>query len=44
LGNVALGASDFFRELRAGGGDVMDVDCRVNVDHAWADISYRSAV
>ena len=28
----------------AAGGDVMGVDWRVNIDQAWMDISYRSAV
>jgi uroporphyrinogen decarboxylase len=38
------GASGFFRELHAAGGDVMGVDWRTNIDQAWMDISYRSAV
>src|ERR1700722_7153682 len=38
------GAAGFFRELHAAGGDVMGVDWRINIDQAWMDISYRSAV
>src|ERR1017187_8725444 len=38
------GASGFFRELHAAGGDVMGVDWRINIDQAWMDISYRSAI
>ena len=37
-------AAGFFRELHAAGGDVMGVDWRINIDQAWMDISYRSAV
>jgi len=42
--HFGAGASGFFRELHAAGGDVMGVDWRVNIDQAWTDISYRSAV
>jgi hypothetical protein len=42
--HFGTGASGFFRELHAAGGDVMGVDWRVNIDQAWTDISYRSAV
>ena len=42
--HFGTGASGFFRELHAAGGDVMGVDWRVNIDVAWLDISYRSAV
>src|ERR1700739_3295080 len=42
--HFGTGASGFFRELRAAGGDVMGVDWRINIDQAWMDISYRSAV
>src|SRR6201993_4014203 len=38
------GASGFFKELHAAGGDVMGVDWRINIDQAWMDISYRSAI
>src|SRR3954464_1157886 len=38
------GAAGFFRELHAAGGDVMGVDWRINIDQAWLDISYRSAI
>jgi len=38
------GAGGFFRELHAAGGDVMGVDWRLNIDQAWMDISYRSAI
>jgi len=30
--------------LHSRGGDVMGVDWRINIDQAWMDISYRSAV
>jgi len=42
--HFGTGAAGFFRELHAAGGDVMGVDWRVNIDAAWMDISYRSAV
>jgi uroporphyrinogen decarboxylase len=42
--HFGTGASGFFKELHAAGGDVMGVDWRVNIDQAWTDISYRSAV
>ncbi|MBV8819743.1 MAG: uroporphyrinogen decarboxylase [Acidobacteriaceae bacterium] len=42
--HFGTGAAGFFRELHAAGGDVMGVDWRVNIDQAWTDISYRSAV
>ena len=35
------GASGFFRELHAAGGDVMRVDWRVNIDQARTDISHN---
>jgi uroporphyrinogen decarboxylase len=42
--HFGTGAAGFFRELHAAGGDVMGVDWRMNIDQAWIDISYRSAV
>jgi uroporphyrinogen decarboxylase len=42
--HFGTGASGFFRELHAAGGDVMGVDWRTNIDQAWMDISYRSAI
>jgi uroporphyrinogen decarboxylase len=42
--HFGTGAAGFFRELHAAGGDVMGVDWRVNIDQAWMEISYRSAV
>jgi len=42
--HFGTGAAGFFKELHAAGGDVMGVDWRVNIDAAWMDISYRSAV
>src|SRR5436309_2764285 len=42
--HFGTGCSAFFRELHAAGGDVMGVDWRINIDQAWMDISYRSAV
>ena len=42
--HFGTGAAGFFRELHAAGGVVMGVDWRINIDQAWMDISYRSAV
>jgi uroporphyrinogen decarboxylase len=42
--HFGTGAGGFYRELHAAGGDVLGVDWRVNIDQAWMDISYRSAI
>ena len=42
--HFGTGAAGFFKELHAAGGDVIGVDWRINIDQAWMDISYRSAV
>jgi uroporphyrinogen decarboxylase len=42
--HFGTGTGGFFKELHAAGGDVMGVDWRINIDQAWMDISYRSAV
>jgi len=42
--HFGTGASGYFRELHAAGGDVMGCDWRINIDQAWMDISYRSAI
>jgi uroporphyrinogen decarboxylase len=42
--HFGTGASGFFKELHAAGGDVMGCDWRINIDQAWMDISYRSAI
>jgi uroporphyrinogen decarboxylase len=42
--HFGTGCSGYFRELHAAGGDVMGCDWRVNIDQAWMDISYRSAI
>lgn len=42
--HFGTGVAGFFKELHAAGGDVMGVDWRINIDQAWMDISYRSAV
>jgi len=42
--HFGTGAGGFFRELHAAGGDVLGVDWRINIDQAWIDISYRSAI
>ena len=42
--HFGTGTGGFFRELHAAGGDVLGVDWRVNIDQAWMDISYRSAI
>jgi uroporphyrinogen decarboxylase len=42
--HFGTGAGGFFRELHAAGGDVLALDWRVNIDQAWMEISYRSAI
>ncbi len=42
--HFATGAAGFLRELHAAGGDVIGVDWRINIDQAWMDIGYRSAI
>jgi uroporphyrinogen decarboxylase len=42
--HFGTGAAGFFRELHAAGGDVMGVDWRINIDQAWMEIGYRSAI
>jgi len=42
--HFGTGCAGYFRELHAAGGDVMGVDWRLNIDAAWLDISYRSAI
>ena len=42
--HFGTGSAGYFRELHAAGGDVMGVDWRLNIDQAWMDISYRSAI
>jgi uroporphyrinogen decarboxylase len=42
--HFGTGVAGYFKELHAAGGDVMGVDWRMNIDQAWMDISYRSAV
>ena len=42
--HFGTGTGGYFRELHAAGGDVLGVDWRVNIDQAWMDISYRSAI
>jgi uroporphyrinogen decarboxylase len=42
--HFGTGASGFIRELHAAGGDVIGVDWRMNIDQAWMDIGYRSAI
>jgi uroporphyrinogen decarboxylase len=42
--HFGTGASGFFRELHAAGGDVLGCDWRISIDQAWMDISYRSAI
>ena len=42
--HFATGAAGLFRELHAAGGDVLGVDWRINIDQAWMDIGYRSAI
>ncbi len=42
--HFGTGCGGFFRELHAAGGDVLGVDWRINIDQAWMDIGYRSAI
>lgn len=42
--HFGTGAGGFFRELHAAGGDVLGLDWRINIDHAWMEIGYRSAI
>jgi uroporphyrinogen decarboxylase len=42
--HFGTGAAGFFKELHAAGGDVLGVDWRINIDQAWMDIGYRSAI
>lgn len=42
--HFGTGAAGYIRELHAAGGDVIGVDWRLNIDQAWLDISYRSAI
>jgi len=42
--HFGTGAAGFFRELHTAGGDVLGVDWRINIDQAWMDIGYRSAI
>ncbi|MBV8572896.1 MAG: uroporphyrinogen decarboxylase [Acidobacteriaceae bacterium] len=42
--HFGTGAAGFFRELHTAGGDVIGVDWRINIDQAWMDIGYRSAI
>ena len=42
--HFGTGTAGFVRELHAAGGDVIGVDWRINIDQAWMDIGYRSAI
>ncbi|MBV9762698.1 MAG: uroporphyrinogen decarboxylase [Acidobacteriaceae bacterium] len=42
--HFATGTAAFVRELHSAGGDVIGVDWRVNIDQAWTEIGYRSAI
>lgn len=42
--HFGTGTAGFFRELHAAGGDVIGIDWRINIDQAWMDIGYRSAI
>ncbi len=42
--HFGTGASGFFKEMHAAGGDVIGVDWRINIDQAWMEIGYRSAI
>jgi uroporphyrinogen decarboxylase len=42
--HFGTGTGGFFKELHAAGGDVLGIDWRLNIDYAWMEISYRSAI
>ncbi len=42
--HFATGAAGFVRELHGAGGDVIGVDWRINIDQAWMELGYRSAI
>ena len=42
--HFGTGTGGFFRELHAAGGDVLGIDWRINIDHAWSEIGYRCAI
>ena len=42
--HFGTGSGGFLRELHAAGGDVIGVDWRINIDQAWMEIGYRSAI
>ena len=42
--HFGTGTAGFVRELHGAGGDVIGVDWRINIDQAWMDIGYRSAI
>ncbi len=42
--HFGTGCAGFFRELHAAGGDVLGIDWRINIDQAWSEIGYRSAI
>jgi uroporphyrinogen decarboxylase len=42
--HFGTGVGGFIRELHAAGGDVIGLDWRMNIDAAWLEIGYRSAI
>ncbi len=42
--HFGTGTGGFFKELHAAGGDVIGADWRINIDQAWMEIGYRSAI
>src|SRR6201996_196059 len=42
--HFGTGTAGFVRELHGAGGDVIGVDWRINIDQAWMEIGYRSAI
>jgi uroporphyrinogen decarboxylase len=42
--HFGTGVGGYFRELHAAGGDVIGIDWRINIDQAWMDSGYRSAI
>jgi uroporphyrinogen decarboxylase len=42
--HFGTGTGGFFKELHAAGADVLGIDWRINIDQAWMEIGYRSAI
>ncbi len=42
--NFSTGSAGFLKQIRAGGGDVIGLDWRINLDDGWAAVGYDVAV